>query len=253
MKTRARWHNGVLVFYEQTSLETIHAQAPVWFKDDFTGAHLQKFTTAENTTSFWRTVETNLDTAIGLSDDVVNGVAAIIVDSADIAKVGCLHFGDNLCLSMKQGLVFEARLAFSPLPTTGTETVQAVFGLASAHNTTLDSIATNAWFRVESGAQTALLWETDDGNTDDDDNSAGITLVPATNNIYRIDCTDLVNGVKFYVDGVLVGTSADMNTNLSAGEAKVQPYFNVSKAKSSANTGACTMLIDYVCWWQARS
>ncbi|MFA5715290.1 MAG: hypothetical protein WC998_06100, partial [Candidatus Paceibacterota bacterium] len=120
-----------------------------------------------------------------------------------------------------------------------------------AHNTTLDSIATNAWFRVVSTAQTALLWETDNGDTDDDDNDASTVLVAETYHVYRIDCTS-TSAVKFYVDDVLVGTS-DMSTTLSASEAKVQPYFNVSKAKSSANTGTGTMYIDYVKIFQSRS
>jgi hypothetical protein len=252
--TRSKWEGGNLRFYkDSTPHETIRPMTPVYFEDDFLGAYLQKYVTGENTTAKWSTTETNLNTAIGLSASVVNGVAAIIVDADDNAEIGALHFGDQLCFSMKQGLVMEWRATFSILPTTGTETVQAVMGLASAHNATLDSIATNAWFRVESAANTALLWETDDGNTDDDDNSASTTLVAGTYNTYRIDCTDLVNGVKFYVDDTLVGTSADMDTNLTASEAKVQPYFNVSKAVSANNTGTGTLLIDYVRIWMNRS
>lgn len=246
---KSQWINGMQRFY--SGYETVHVNAPIFFKDDFLGSYINKYTANENTTSFWKTTETNLNTAIALSDDVVNGAAAIILDSDNNAEVGALYFGDNLCLSMAQGLVFETRLTYTTLPTTGTETVQSVFGLASAHNTTLDSIATNAWFRVESAANTALLWETDNGDTDDDDNATGITLVASTYNTYRIDCTS-TSAIKFYVDDVLVGTS-DMSTTLSAAEAKVQPYFNVSKAVSSTNTGTGTMLIDYVACWQKRS
>ena len=60
-------------------------------------------------------------------------------------------------------------------------------------------------------------------------------LVADTYHVYRIDCTD-TSAVKFYVDDTLVGTS-DMSTTLSAAEAKVQPYFNVSKAKSWPTAG----------------
>lgn len=251
--TKAKWVNNRLLYYDRVTNEYLQYVAPVVFYDDFLGRTFQKYTSAENTTALWGTTETNLNTAIGLSDDVVNGVVAIILDSDNNAEVGAIHFGDNLCLSVAQGLIFETRLTFTTLPTTGTETVQAAFGLASAHNTSLDSVATNIWFRVESAANTALLWETDDGNTDDDDNSTGITLVASTYNTYRIDCSSPLTGIKFYVDNVLVGTSGDMSTNLSAGEAKVQPYFNLSKAVSSANTGTGTMLIDYVKIWQNRS
>lgn len=234
---------GRQVFYDKSNGETLLANYPVVLYDDFLGE-------AYNGT-FWGTTETNLNTAIALDDDAVNGVLEMIVDSDDNAEVAALHFTDNLCLSMAQGLIFECRLTFSTLPTTGTETVQAAWGLASTHNTTLDSITTNAWFRLESGANTTLLWETDNGDTDDDDNDASTTLVASTYNIYRIDCTD-TSAVKFYVDETLVGTS-DMSTTLSSTEAKVQPYFNVSKAKSSANTGTGTMLIDYVRCYQSRS
>lgn len=239
----SKFSNGKQVFYDGSTGETIHPMYAVVAKDDFLGE-------AYNTT-FWGTTETNLNTAIGLVDDEVNGVLQLTLDSDDNAEVAALHFSDNLCLNMAQGLVFETRLAFHVLPTTGTEHVQAVFGLASAHNTTLDSIATNAWFRVESTAQTALLWETDNGDTDDNDNDAGTVLVADTYHIYRIDCTNTA-AVKFYVDDTLVGTS-DMSTTLSAAEAKVQPYFNLSKAVSANNTGTGTMYIDYVKVFQNRS
>uniref|UniRef100_A0A6M3ISQ0 Lectin/glucanase superfamily protein n=1 Tax=viral metagenome TaxID=1070528 RepID=A0A6M3ISQ0_9ZZZZ len=245
---RANWSKyayGRQVFYDKSNGETLQAMYPVQLYDDFLGE-------AYNTT-FWGTTETvTIGTLVaGLIDDAVNGIMGLGLDNTDEAQIAAMHFGDNLCLSMAQGLIFECRLTFLTLPTTGTETVQAVFGLASGHNATLDSIATNAWFRIESAANTTLLWETDNGDTDDDDNDASTTLVASTYNVYRIDCTS-TSAIKFYVDDVLVGTS-DMSTTLSAAEAKVQPYFNVSKAKSSANTGTGTMYIDYIRCFQSRS
>jgi hypothetical protein len=251
-KYAGRFHSR-MGFYDPTSQESLFALFPVMFYDDFIGYKgLEKYVSGENTVAKWGTTETNLNLAIGAIDDTVNGIAQITLDSDDNAEVGALYFGDNLCLSLEQGLIFETRLTFHVLPTTGTETVQAVFGLASAHNTTLDSIATNAWFRVESAAQTALLWEVDSatGANDDNDNSAGITLVADTYHVYKIDCTD-ISAVKFYVDGNVVGTG-DMS-GLAATEDKVQPYFNLSKAVSSNNTGTGTMYIDYVKIWQNRA
>ncbi len=249
MSTKPKWLGGTPIIYK--GYEHMLAMAPIFFNDDFIGTYLQKYVANENTTALWKTVETT--GAVALVANEVNGVVSAAITNADSAQVAALYFGDQLCLSMKQGLMFETRVTFHVLPTTGTEIVSAVFGLASATNADLDTIATNAWFRVESGAQTALLWETDDGNADDDDNDAATVLVADTYHIYRIDCRDLVNGVKFYVDNALVGTSGDMNTNLTASEAKVQPYFNVMKAKSAANTGTGTMYIDYVRFWQNRS
>lgn len=253
MSTKAKWVNGVLTFYDGLTFENLKPLAPVLFEDDFLGFKLNKFVTDAATTTKWGTVETNLNTGILLVASEVNGVVAIIVDSDDNAEVGALHFGDQLPFSLLQGLIFEARLCFHLLPVSGVaETVQAVFGLASAHNTTLDSIGTNAWFRVESAANTALLWEADNpGGTDDDDNAAGIVLANDAYHIYRIDATNIA-AVKFYVDNVLVGT-ADMSTSMSTADALVQPYFNISKAHSAANVGYGTMYIDYMKVWQKRS
>jgi len=245
------WHDTQkLVFYDDATFETIDANYAIKFYDDFLGAYLRKYTANENTTALWNTVETSLNTAIALSADVSNGVAAIIVDSDDNSEIGVLYFGDNECFDLDQGTIFETRLTFSTLPTTGTETVQAVWGMAGSHNATLDSVDCNAWFRLESSAQTTLLWETDDNVTNDDDNATGKVLVANTYNIYRIDFTDK-KAVQFFVDGDLVGT-ASMN-GLTAAIGNVQPYFNVSKVKSSGNTGTGTMLIDYVKIWQNRS
>jgi len=241
----SKWAYGRQVFYDGSNGETLLGMYPVQLYDDFNGE-------AYNTT-FWGTTETvTLGTlVVALSDDIVNGSMALGLDNTDESQIIAMHFGDNLCLSMNQGLIFETRLTFTTLPLTGTQTVQAVWGLASSHATPLDNVTTNAWFRLESGANTALLWETDNGDTDDDDNDASTTLTASTYNIYRIDCTD-TSAIKFYVDETLVGTS-DMSTTLSASEAKVQPYFNVSKIKSTNNTGTGTMLIDYVRCYQSRA
>ena len=198
----------------------------------------------------WGTTETNINAAIALSADVANGALAMVLDSDDNTEIAALHFGDNECLRIDQGLIFEARLTLSVLPLTGVETVQAVWGVAGTHNATLDSIDCSAWFRVESAANTALLWETDDNVTNDDDNAAGITLVAGTYNVYRIDMTD-TSAVKFYVDDVLVGTGSMAGLTASIGD--VQPYLRVSKTKSSQNTGTGTILIDYIKIYQQRS
>ena len=114
----------------------------------------------------------------------------------------------------------------------------------------LDTVDVKAWFRCESPSGSALLWESDDDTTADEDNATGVTLVAGTYNVFKIDAT-LAAAVQFFVDGVLVG-EADMS-GLDGTLAKVQPYFQLSKAKSSANTGVGTMYIDYVRITQNRS
>lgn len=252
MSTHAQWKSGALSYFD--GYETVLPVSPLVFYDDFLGAVLEKYVAVTNTTAIWSTVETDINLAPALVANEVNGVVQITLDSDDITSQGVLYFGDQLCLSMKQNLIFEARVLLPVLPAAGGgEHSRAIWGLASATNAVYDTVAINAWFRVESAANTALLWETDDGNTDDDDNAAGVTLTNAAWHIYRIDCRDLANGIKFYVDDVLKGTSGDMLTNLTDAEAKVQPYFSMGKTKAAANTAVGTMYIDYVRLWQDRA
>lgn len=251
MGVKADYRNrfgGSLGYYDAQTFETLDVLKPVKFVDDFLGYQLALAESGNQ--ARWATVATNLNTSPGLVADEPNGVVQITVDSDDNAEQGVLYWGDNTSLDLSKGLIFETRLTFETLPTTGTETVAAVFGLADDTGATLDDIATNLWFRVESSAQTALLIEGDDGNTDTDDQDASTTLAAGTYNIFRIDCSDTTD-VRFYVDGTYVGSIA--LADLTAAEAKVQPYFSVQKAVSSANTGTGTMYIDYVKVWQDRS
>lgn len=250
MTTKAHWKSGKLSFYD--GYETVKPLSPVVFEDDFLGANLDKYVASTNTLAKWRTVETSVNLAPALVDDATNGVVQLTLDSDDVTAIGALYHNDNLQFSLKNGLMMEFRATLAVLPTTADATVgTAVMGLASAHNAVCDSVATNVWFRAEGNG--ALLWESDDGNNDDDDNACGVTAVAGTYNTYRIDARSLANGVKFYIDSTLVGTTADLNTNLTASEAKVQPYFRVSKVKGAKNVNVGTLYLDYVKIWQNRS
>lgn len=235
---------------ETEPLDHFVRRSKVDFFDDFLGLHLKKAIAAENTTAQWSTVETDINLAPENVADATNGVVQLTLDSDDIAQVACLYFGDSEQFLIGQGLVFEARVALAVLPTTGTEEVEAAWGLAGEHNADLDTVDVNAWFRCESPTETVLLWETDDAVTNDDDNTAGVTLVAGTYHTYKIDASD-DSAVQFYVDGVFIAES-DMS-GLTSTTAKVQPYFQLSKAKSAANTGVATMYIDYVRITQDRT
>lgn len=249
MTTHMQWQSGKARFYD--GYETVLPLSPIVFYDDFLGTYLRKYVAGENTTALWKTTETV--GSVALVANAVNGIAAPAITNADSTQIAALHFGDQLCFSLLQGLIFEARVTFSTLPTSGTGASSARWGLASAHNADIDTVGTNVWFGVESAANTTLLWETDNpGGTDDDDNTcAGITLAAATYNIYRIDTTDGLTA-KFFVDGTLVGTG-DISVSMSAADALVQPYFRVSKVQGGGNTATGVMNVDYVRIFQNRS
>jgi len=152
---------------------------------------------------------------------------------------------DNKTFDVGSGLIFECRLNMAVVPGTG---VTAVFGMAGDHNLDKDTVANQAWFRLQASA--ALLCESDDTTNNNDDKATGITLVAGTYNIFRIDFTTLTD-VKFYVDGVRVASTVTFDmSNLSDAEKQMQPYFSLDKPSGST---LGDLNIDYVKIFQDRS
>jgi len=246
------FNSGFPMVYDKSTFESILGMFPVTFYDDFIGGDIViPATGTVQSGCAWSTLIVGAaPPTVGKVADSINGVVQLALTAANQAQIAVLDWNDQESLSLEQGLIFEARIAMSVLPTVGTEGSQAVFGIAGAHNATLDTVDCKAWFKIESAANTALLWEVDDNVTPDLDNDASTVLVAGTYHIYRIDATSIA-AVKFYVDGVLVGTAS--MAGLTGEIGKVQPYFNVSKAHTTTSTGLGTMLIDYVKIFQDRS
>ena len=243
-RTRSNGQNGFGILFDESTGEAIETWSPVVFYDDFLGAQVNK-TVGATGDGVWATVETNLNTAIGTLDGQAHGVVQLPLDSDSNAERAVLYFGDVRGFDLKSRLNFEARVKLSALPTSGTS---VIMGLAGDDNSTADSIAEHAWFRVEGADNDALLVETDDTTNNNDDTAAGAIAVDTW---YRlgIDCTD-IEDVRFYLDGerVASGTTFDMS-NLTDAEALMQPYFAVQKG---SGTSVGTLLVDCVRVWSAR-
>ena len=118
------------------------------------------------------------------------------------------------------------------------------FGLASARNATPDSVAVNAWFRLQGSASTsAVVVETDDATTDNDDKATGYTLA----SVYKTFVIDFTNGLKdvrFYIEGerVAAGTTFDMSA-VAAGQ-NVQPYVQLAKASGTGTPSVTVALVE---------
>lgn len=229
-----------------TGRETVLPLTPIYFYEDFVGSYFKKYVSGENTTALWKTVETNLNTGMGVVADAVGGVLQVTLDSDSNEERGVLYFGDNQAISMYYGCVFEARIQLAAAPTSGTE---IIIGLASDDNSTADSVATHAWFKWLGAAPLALLWETDDGTTDDDDNAAQ-AVAASTWYVLKIDASDTstTREVRFYVDGALVGSGYVAKVAAST-DGKVQPYIAIQKG---SGTSVGTLYVDYVRVWGNR-
>jgi hypothetical protein len=111
----------------------------------------------------------------------------------------------------------------------------AVFGLASDRNTTLDSVATNAWFRLQ-GSSTVVV-EGDDGTTDTDDAATGKTWASGYKHL-RIDIEKNASNVRvarFYIfnASTKVWEKAGADVNINAASGNVQPFVEVQKNSNS--------------------
>lgn len=250
MSTKSKFFGGVLTYYDSSTFERLLPLAPVWFKDDFLWgagglATIPATSSEENGVDWIKLIVGAASPTVAVTADGANGIMELALTSDSQAQDVTLSFGDQRAFSLKQGCIFEARIKFSVLPTSG---VAAVFGLAGDHNLDKDTVAEAAWFKAAASA--AIVAETDDTTNNNDDIATDITVTNAQWKIYQIDFRTIAD-VRFFIDGasVATGTTFDMS-NLTASEAVMQPYFSLDKASGS---GVGTMQIDYVGVWTNRS
>jgi hypothetical protein len=204
------------------------------FCDYFNRAQALTTTPGHNGWTVKDTSSSGTPTYLVATDD--GGGMKLTLASTSEAEIVTMYHNDVLCFDL-------ARIQFVEMiaKVGGTDSVTTLtMGLGSAQNDTDDSVATNAWFRMQGSASlTALVVETDDGVTDLDDKATGTTL-GTTYKTLRIDFTNGLADVRFYVDGerVAAGTTFNMS-GLTAG-LNVQPFVQLQKA---SGTGVPTVTI----------
>lgn len=187
----------------------------------------------------WKYAETSTSTnAAGDYANAADGRYALTHSADSEQQIMRIDWGDQLMinLSKKPRLEIRAKINFAGAAFSADQ--RAVFGLASAWNNTLDSIATNAWFRIE-GASLNILAEVDDGTTDDDDNDTGDDLVDDTFVTLGIDFPS-ATVARFWVNGV---QTEELPMAALAANTLVQPVVAMQR---DAGTEAEVLTIDYV-------
>jgi len=177
------------------------------------------------------------DTSSAGSPTYTRGTSLAVLTLASTEEVEnlCLHFGDALDFDID--LIQRIEMRVKTVATLDSATSLA-FGVASARNDAIDSIAAHASFRLI--GSNAVVVETDDAVTDNDDVSTGISLVAAYKR-FAIDFTGGKSNVKFYIDGARVAASTTFD--MSGYSAGLQPYVQLQKT-SDANVDSAT--VDYV-------
>ena len=201
------------------------------FYDDFNGAVAALPTSADPATAWMID-----DTSSAGAPTYTKGTSEAVLTLASNTEVEnvCLHFNDALDFDIDSIIRMEFR---AKVTATLDSASTVVMGLGSARADDPDAVAANAFFKL--AGSNAVVVETDDGTTDNDDNATGVSL-SSTYKRFVIDFSGGKSDVKFYVDGVKVGTETFTMSAYSSG---LQPIFQIQKT-SDANTDALT--IDYV-------
>lgn len=157
------------------------------------------------------------------------GAAKLTLAATSEAEIVTLYINDVLPLDLSnlQRVEIIAKVAGIDAVTTLT------MGVGSARNDTDDSVAVNAWFRMEGSASTtAVVCESDDGTTDNDDKATGVTLA-AVYKKFVIDFTNGISDVRFFIDGERVAASTTFSLAAITAGQNVQPIIQLQKASGT--------------------
>lgn len=206
-----------------------------WF-DDFLGARTFTAGTPEPGTG-WTIKDTSAAGAPTYASVTPSqsGEIALTCAADSEAEVLTLYWNNILALDVDviEKIRFNAKVAGIDSVTT------LVMGLATAQSDTSDSVASNAWFRMQGSASlTALLVESDDSVTDLDDKATGLTLAAVYKN-FEISFERGKTDVRFYIDGKRVAETFTFTLTTETGG--LQPFFQLQKA---SGTGVPALTIE---------
>ncbi len=181
------------------------------------------------------------------------GELEMTLDNTNEVQNLCVNFGDVLSYDIDaiDHIEILARCSASL-----DAAVQIAFGLASARNDAIDSLAAAALFRLI--GSNALLVETDDGTNDNDDVATGMS-VSSTLKKFVINFKEGVNtksgvpstggksAVRFKASngqGLLRPVLSNKQFDMSNYSAGLQPYFQIQK---TSGTAVGSLFVKEVC------
>lgn len=227
-------------FYDTSTHERVQVLTGIMYRNDFLGQGslvIPAAGSAENGVDWVKKI-------VGAAPPTVAGVAngaggqvACTLTATSEKQDAALYFGDQLNFDVTKGLIFEARVKLTVLPSAAG--VQAVWGLSSAWIDGPD----NASDYLEFGATAngAVLMRSQDGTTQASI-ASGTTVLATDFHIYRIDATDVAD-IKYFIDGARVSGNAAIGFAATGASAVLQPYFSAYKP---SGTGVGTLALDYV-------
>ena len=189
----------------------------------------QAFTTTpgENGWTIKDTSAAGAPTYLCVTED--GGAAKLTLAATSEAEIVTLYTNDVLTFDVRK----LKRVEYIALVAGIDSVTTLVFGVGSAQNDTADSVATNAWFRMEGSASTtAVVVETDDATNDNNDVATGSTLA-ATYKQFVIDFESGISDVRFFIDGERVAASTTFDMSALTAGLNVQPFVQLQKASGT--------------------
>ncbi len=182
---------------------------------------------------------------VAMVADTAGGVVQCALTADSQKQDAALFMDDDRRFLITQGVVFEARVKVSTLPT---DVAEAVWGLVGDWADGPDNITYSIFFTADGSG--LIYCEKDDGTGGSDQSvTSGVTVTNTDWKVYRIDCRDVAS-IKFYINGVRVASSTTFPYIATGANATLQPYLGLYKA---TGTGTGTIQIDQVRIWGNRS
>lgn len=204
----------------------------ITYEDDFLGHGALP---ASQSDSDWLVDDTSSSGTPTYVKGGIGGEAVLTLAVTEEPENVCLHHGDDLGFDIDDLITVEMRIkTVASLDSTTT----IVAGMGSARADDPDAVAANAFFKL--AGSNAIVVETDDGTTDNDDVATGQSLV-ATYRKLVISFAAGKSDVRFFVDGERVAASTTFD--MSGYSAGLQPIFQLQK---TSDTNVDSLSIDYI-------
>ena len=196
-----------------------------------------RFAVAATSSFTPRIVRTAGSPLVGPVVDSANGEQIMQLSATNEINVAGLDWEDQRTIHPQRGWRFEAWIKVSAIAANE----RVVFGLMSDFAATFDDTTLNAWFRLEGSL--VLLVEVDDGTTNVDDQSTGVTLTADTYAYFRIELTD-EGEVRFWHGDNIV---KKITTITMPAIPLMQPAILVQK-DSGTGTPSATIDMNFTSW-----
>ena len=210
------------------------------FTDFFDRAQAFTTTPGQNGWTAADTSSAGTPTYLCITED--GGAAKLTCTSTSEAQIVTLYHNDVLAFDVRKIKMMEFIALVAGIDSVTTLTM----GLGSARNDTDDSVATNAWFRMQgSVSTTAVVAETDDATTDNDDKATGASLA-AVYKKFVISFESGITDVRFFIDGERVAQATTFDMSALAAGLNVQPIFQIQKASGTGVPSVTIAMVNIV-------